>query len=310
MVARDYSDKLDTPSAQQRVAALAARQHGVVSVRQLTAAGLDTNAIHYRAATGWLHHLHRGVYAVGHVGLSPLGGLLAAVLALGDGAVLSHGSAAWLWGLLWRERSAPPGLPDVLTARHSARRRNIRVHTTRYLPVHDVTVRNAVPVTTPARTLVDLAASTPEMWLSRALAEATRWELAEVATLVRPNRPGARRLRALVDAAAPTESVLEDDLLRLLRRDGFPPAVVNQPLRIGGATYRPDVRFARTNLILEADGDRWHRTREDRRRDSDRQAAMEAAGFIVLRLTYDQITGRPEETARRISLALRTAARA
>jgi hypothetical protein len=150
----------------RQIAALAARQHGVVSRAQLLALGLGQGAIDHRVVRGLLHPVHRGVYAVGHSVLGPRGQWLAAVLAAGPGAVLSHSSAAALWGI----RDAARARPEVTVAR---RRRLTSVTTHRIALAEDeITINDGIPVTTPARTLVDLAEQLTPQRLERAVHEA------------------------------------------------------------------------------------------------------------------------------------------
>src|SRR2546428_612589 len=145
-----------TKSAQ--VADLATRQHGVISLPQLLAAGLSRDQVKRWVRAGRLHRLYRGVYAVGHTRLGPHGPWFAAVLACGPGAVLSHRSAAALWGI---RRSASPRVEVIVPTRNGRRRRGkLAVHR---MPLHpsEVTVCEGIPVTPPARTLLDLAAVVP-----------------------------------------------------------------------------------------------------------------------------------------------------
>src|ERR1700760_2479661 len=141
-------------TADSRISALATRQHGVVSVEQLRDAGFDEAAVRRRVGAGRLHRLHRGVYAVGHRSLSWRGRWPAAVLAVGDGAVLSHSSAVALWEFL-RPIQGPVHV-TVDAARRPKSRAGIVVHRSRMLTMKDVTRRHGIAVTTPARTIGDL----------------------------------------------------------------------------------------------------------------------------------------------------------
>src|SRR5262249_48115820 len=139
-----------------RVAALAARQHGVVARRQLAELGLKPSAIARRVSAGRLHRIHLGVYAVGHPVLGPDGRRMAAVLACGTGAALSHASAGALWGL----RESWAAMTDVSVPRAGGHKRpRLRIHRALDLRADEVTARRAIPVTTPARTILDLAAT-------------------------------------------------------------------------------------------------------------------------------------------------------
>src|SRR4051794_32206741 len=161
------------------LAEIAARQHGVVSIRQLAALGLDREAVRRRVADGRLHPLHRGVYAVGHTRLTREGRWMAAVLRCGPGAALSHRSAA----ALWRIRPTAAALIDVTVPRNRGHkpRRGIVVHRPRRPPV--VTVRYAIAVTTPTQTLIDLSSVLPRSALERALEAAESARLLDLRSL-------------------------------------------------------------------------------------------------------------------------------
>jgi predicted transcriptional regulator of viral defense system len=161
-VCRNNSHELSTPDV--LIARTAARQHGAVTVAQLLAAGLDRDAIAYRRRVGRLHLLHRGVYAVGHRPPSPLATAMAAVLACGPNAALSHRSAATLWRILPRWNS-----PVEVTTPTKRSHPGICIHRSRHA---DATTNYGIRVTTPARTLVDLADVLNERALTRAVNEA------------------------------------------------------------------------------------------------------------------------------------------
>jgi hypothetical protein len=203
--------------------ALAARQHGLVARRQLLALGLGEDAIDHRLSNGRLRRLHRGVYALGHRELRREGHALAAVLAAGEGAVLSHRSAAGLWGIRpWSgsfiELTAP-GRGGI------ARRRGRVLHRSTELPPGEVASENGLPVTTVARTLLDLAAVVPPHHLRRAVERAEQTELFDLTAVRRvldahPGRPGRRALVALLTdfhdhGDAHTRSDLEAMLLQI-----------------------------------------------------------------------------------------------
>jgi predicted transcriptional regulator of viral defense system len=193
----------DTPP-DGRVAKLAERQWGVVSLAQLRAAGLSDDAVQRRAAAGRLHRLHHGVYAVGHTVLRREGRWLAAVLACGEGAVLSHRSAAAHWGLLQSNATRI----DVTTPRTRAANAMIRVHRSRSLDARDATAHRGIPITSVARTLLDLAATIRAEHLERALAQAQYLELydhrAITDVLARAN--GHRGKRPLAEATHKSRS--------------------------------------------------------------------------------------------------------
>jgi very-short-patch-repair endonuclease len=282
---------------------MAAEQHGVVSAPQLQMAGLNRAAMRVRVRSARLHRVHRGVYAVGHDALTLHARFMAAVLACGPAAVLSHRSAAGLWGFLPWDADR---LPEVTVPGSSARRRpGLRVHRTRDLDRRDVTTRDAITVTTPARSLLDLADELPDAGLRRATrqAQAMRWtnvrELADV--LARANgRRGAPRLAALIaDGPAPTRSEFEDLVLDLILDAGLRRPEIN--VRLGRVL--PDLRWPDQRLTVECDGAAWHDGKLAREDDAARQAQLEAGGERVLRVTWQQAVRRPQQTLARMVAA-------
>jgi len=248
--------------------------------------------------------VHRGVHAVGHRRLTAEARFVAAVLALGPDAALSHVAAAALWGL----RSVPSGLIDVTVPRRVKRRRGLRIHCVRGLPNEDVTNRYGIPVTTPARTLLDLADVLPHRVLERAVHEAEVQRIVDhhrLSTQIdrAPGRRAATVLATLIEQGqAPTRSALEDRALALFRCHGLPRPRMNHLIE----GIEVDFFFPEAHLIVEVDGARYHDTAFARRNDADKQARLEAAGFRVLRLTWGQIARRPTQTARRLRRALIT----
>jgi hypothetical protein len=287
------------------VARVAAERDGVLSIHQLRACGLDDHAIARRVRDGRFHRLYRGVYAVGHRGLTLRGRFRAAVLACGERAVLSHFAAAAFWGFwTWDAR-----LIDVTIASGTRAVDGIRVHRSRTLE-RDVFVRHGIRVTSPARTLLDLAAVLPERSLRRMARRAqaqravTIREIHEL--LARANgHHGAERLRAVIaDGPAPTRSDLEDLLLDLLDKAKIQRPEINAPLRFEDETITPDYLWRAQRVAIEADSVTWHEHKLTREHDADKQARLEAAGLRVLRITWRQITRSPQQTVARIRAAL------
>jgi predicted transcriptional regulator of viral defense system len=273
----------------QRVAKLAGRQWGVVSLAQLRAAGLSDDAVQRRVGAGRLHRLHHGVYAVGHTVLRREGRSLAAVLACGDGAVLSHRSAAAHWGLLQSEAART----DVTTPRTRAANATIRLHRSRSLIARDTTTHQGIPITSVPRTLLDLAATVNPDRLERALAQAEHLELydhrAITELLARAN--GHRGQNALTAAIALdpklTKSEWEIRLLKLVRAAALPEPLVNLPLDAPDyGECKPDFHWPSHRLIVETDGWRTHRTRAAFESDRAKDAALTAAGYRVVRFTW------------------------
>lgn len=291
------------------VAELANGQHGVVGLGQLLALGLSRDAIAHRIRVGRLHPVHRGVYAVGRLDLSFEGRLFAALLAVGEGAVVSHLSAAWLWGFspVDRRKASPV---DVTVTRRVRRRSGIRLHVVRALMEHDRSRCGGLAVTTPARTLLDLADVLPgDRALRRAVHEAQvqrRVNLDQLRGQLRGaiGRRGAPRLAAIVTAGpAPTRSELEDVTLELLRGHGFPEPEVNVRLHNLPVPVEVDFLFSELALVVEVDGARYHETEVARQADARKHAMLEAAGLRVIRLTWSQVTKDTAQTVLRLRRA-------
>jgi len=292
------------------IAALAARQWGVVGRGQLLDAGLSATVVRYRVRSGHLLRLHRGVYAVGHARLRREGHWLAAVLAVGPRAVLSHRDAAGLHDL----RPANHAQVDVTTLQQPRAICGIAIHRTTVLDAQDVTTVHGIPVTTVARTLVDLAGIVPEDHLAKAIKEAERqrtFDLRQVKDAMARTRGrtgrGHRALRkAIAEHAAlglsATDSILEDAFLRLLRDARLPRPITNALLE----GFRVDAVWRKHRIAVELDGWEHHHDRHAFERDRQRDAALTAAGWRVVRFTYRQVTARPDEvtqTLRRLGIS-------
>jgi Transcriptional regulator, AbiEi antitoxin/Protein of unknown function (DUF559) len=296
-------DKLTRPDSEHE---LATRQYGVVSRRQLLALGLGPGAIDSRLRSGRLHRLHRGVYAVGHSRLSKRGIWLAAVLAYGEGALLSHESAAALWGLI-----DPPLVPVDVTATHGRPgRKGIRLHRANVHP-RERSARHGIPVTSVAQALLDMAALAPERRLSRAYEEADRLNLLRPGALEQVCRHGVGRRglgaiqRLIVDAeerGGATRSSLEDMFVALCRKWGLPVPAVNAPL-LG---FEIDALWVQQRLVAELDGFAYHRHRAAFERDRARDATLQAAGYRVVRFTYRRLEREPGAVARELRALLAT----
>jgi len=288
----------------------AAVQHGVVGREQLVAAGMSASAIDRAIATGRLIRLHRGVYAVGHASLLPDGHRLAAVLAAGPGAVLSHTSAADAWGLLVDARART----DVTAPRARGRTLpRISLHRTRLHPT-DQTVLNGIPITTVARTLMDVAATRPTRILERALErseELRLFDLLEVDDCLERNegQRGAGRLRTAVADARPADprkirSWLERAVLKLIDEHGLPRPAVNLDL-VG---WEVDLHWPEHRVAVELDGWGAHRTRARFEHDHARDLQLEASGWRVVRISYRQFRDDRETVAAALrAVLLRTA---
>ncbi|HEX6939899.1 MAG TPA: DUF559 domain-containing protein [Longimicrobiales bacterium] len=289
------------------IASIASRQHGVVTRGQLLAAGIGADVIDRRLKAGVLHPLHRGVYRVGPVA-APRAREMAACLACGRSAVVSHGSAAALWGFLPAATHRAP--VDITITRGNRRRSGVRVHRVHRLSSDEVTKLDSIPLTTPARTLLDLSGTIEPRALEQALAEAFAQRLARPAAIRKvlarhAARPGARTLARLLQAGPPalTRSEAEERLLRLIRQAALDPPEVN--VRVAGP--RVDFFWREQRLVVEVDGFAFHASPHAFERDRRRDAALTAAGMRVMRVTWRQIVEEPEAVLVRIAQALAVA---
>jgi very-short-patch-repair endonuclease len=291
-------------SADLAVAMLATAQHGVVERGQLRDLGLTDSAIARRIESGRLHRLRRGVYAVGHPVVGRLGQWLAAVLACGPGAHLSHASAAALQDI-WRSDGALIHVTVPGPGRRSGPR--LYVHRASDLGPEEVRTQLGIPVTSPARTIVDLAATAAgERMVERLLDRAETLHIGDVRTVAaaHPGHRGARRILRTLGAHAPgttlTRSDLEELLLALCRTHRLPTPRVNHVV----AGLEVDLLFAPQRLAVEADSWTYHRTRSAFERDRERDALLARAGYRVLRFSDRQIEHEPSTVAGAIAAAL------
>jgi very-short-patch-repair endonuclease len=287
---------------------MAIGQHGVVTRHQLSELGYSIKAIEHRIAKGRLHPIWRGVYAVGRPTLTQRGRWMAAVMSCGSHAVLSHASAAALWGI----RPLEDSRLDVSVLGVTVRRRpGVTLHRRSSLGTAAVTRCDAIPVTTPVCTLIDLAAILSSGPLEAAINEADKRNLTDPDELrsaldATKRRPGVGVLRALLDAAAftRTESELERLFVPIARRAGL-----GKPrTQVWLHGFRVDFLWPELELVVETDGLRYHRTPAQQARDRDRDQILTAAGFTVLRFTHAQVRfetrkveERLAETGRRLS---------
>jgi hypothetical protein len=281
---------LDGPPPERALAELVDRQWGVASLAQLRSAGLSADAVERRVRLGRLHRVHRGVYAVGHRALRVEGRRLAAVLACGPGAVLSHRSAAAHWGLLGTAQERV----EVTAPRSRQGVPGIRLHTSRSLDAQDTTSHQGIPITTLSRTLLDLAATAREDQLERALAQAMYLQVYDQRAIddVITRSNGHRGTKVLEQATKQepklTKGKWEARMLRLVRGAGLPKPICNRPLHAPDhGECKPDFYWPAHNLIVETDGWEAHRTLAAFRSDRAKDAALTAAGYRVVRFTWD-----------------------
>jgi very-short-patch-repair endonuclease len=268
---------------------LAARQHGVVTRRQLLGLGLSAQSIQHRIDNGRLHPVDRGVYAVGRPDLSRRGVWMAAVLGCGSRAALSYGSAAALWGVGREQRD----LVEVSARSYSVRRRpRVHIYRRSNLQASEIVVRDGIPVTSVVRTLIDVAGRLDRAALERTVNEADRLGLIDPEALLddlvlHPGKRGVRPLRDLLGERAfrLTDSELERRFLRLVADAGLPVPLTQQ--RLNG--FRVDFFWPDWRLVVETDGLRYHRTASQQTKDHRRDQAHLAAGFTPLRFTHAQV---------------------
>ena len=266
----------------------------MVARRQLIALGLTRDQIDGRLGAGRLHPLHRGVYAVGHRVVERRGLSLAAVLACGPGAVLSHRSAAALWGI----RPTAQTRFEVTVPRRGHNRPGIDLHRAR-LAAEDTTTEDHIPTTSLPRTLLDLASLIPLDAVVRALEEAERRRLIDTRPiyelLTRANgHPGGSALQRALSVydpqAARTKSELERSFLALIANAGLPRPTLNTLV----AGYEVDALWREQRLIVELDGYEYHRSRKAFERDRKRDAALLTTGHRTLRVTGLRLAAEPQ----------------
>ena len=271
------------------MAELAARQHGVVALRQLAALGVSDDVLRRWLERGRLYRVQPSVFSLTpHV--VPRGRMLAAALTYGPEATLSYRASAAIWDLgPW-----PTGLIDVTVPRNARPRPGTRVHVTTVERV----VREGFPVTTVARTLVDLASVLPLGRLRDVFERAERLGLLDAYSVNEEMRGkrGAKKIRAVLAEWAepePTKNELEQAFRNLCREHALPPPSQNVVL-LG---YEVDALWEADRVVVELDGWAWHRTRRSFEEDRRKAAALEAAGYRVLRFSWRQIRGEPELVA-------------
>jgi very-short-patch-repair endonuclease len=299
---RDPRDK-SAFRADPAIAEVAARQWGVLSTAELIAIGMTRSSILRRHRRGHLHPLHPGVWAVGHAMPPWEGRMLAAVKACGPTALLSHYSASELFGFVDRLERCPD--VTVTTGSHRAPR-GIAAHRTGALDRIDRREHLGVPVTSPARALLDLAATVN----ARRTRAAVRRALGTGKVTVRqlglvldryPGRRGAKTLRtAVASGAAPTRSDGESDVLDIILAAGLAHPDVNRPLVLDGRRVIPDFRWPAQRLVLEVDSRAWHGDPLARADDRERQAFLERHGETVLRVQWTDAVLAPGKLSKRL----------
>jgi hypothetical protein len=291
------SCKIQQAELDRRMRALARRQYGHVTRAQLLNLGFGRGAIAARLANGFFVAVFAGIYAVAPRREEPLARAAAAVLACGPTAVLSHSSAATLWGLTPRWRA-----PMEVTAAVERRRAGITVHRCTTLTRRDIRTNLGIRATSPARTLLDIAARTPEDQFTRMVNDARRAGYVHLATLRElvgrcSNHPGAGKLKVFVDEPhGPTRSQFEDRFRALVRDYGLPTPVIN--------TYvygrEVDALFPEHRLIVELDGWDFHKDRTEFVDDREKDSEMLKHGYATMRVTWERLQDVPGREAARL----------
>jgi Transcriptional regulator, AbiEi antitoxin/Protein of unknown function (DUF559) len=289
---------------ERELAALARRQHGTLSRQQLLAGGLSKRTIARRVESGRLHPIHRGVYLLGTGRITRRGEWMAAVLACGDGALLSHRSAAALWGLA-RERRRKA---TEVSAAGGRDQRGILVHEGGIYR-DDRAVVAGIPLTSVARTLFDCAEIVDEQQLGRMFEEADRLGLLEMPALDAVcargyGRRALRPIRRLIEEAREpvwTRSDLEERFALFCREQGFPPNETN--VEVLG--HEVDVFWPRERVIVELDSYAFHRHRTAFEGDRTKDAARQVAGYRAIRVTDRRLRREPDALANEISALLK-----
>ncbi len=272
----------------------------MVSRRQLVALGLGKGGIENAVRRGYLHPVFRGVYAVGHRSLTRAGRWMAAVLAGGSGTALSHRSAGQAWGIVPRH-----DIEVEVTRRRKFRpRTGIRAHEST-LGGDEVLLLDGIPVTSPPRTLLDLAAILRPRQLERAFDELEVRGLTDALSLPdllarHPRRRGAVAIRALLASGEPggiTRHELEEGFVGLLDAHGLPRPRLNAPLSLRGRFFEVDCLWRRERVIVELDGRAVHGTGRAFEADRERDRILQAEGWRVARVTWRQMTGDAQAVA-------------
>lgn len=297
---RTESDSRRWNATRQAVAA-ARRQHGVVTLTQLNGCGLSDSSVRNWVATGRLHRVHAGVYALGRPDLPPHGHWTAAVLACGPGAYLSDASAAANHGI---RASAASRIDVTITRPSSLTRPGIRIHRRTELTPADLTVVNGIPTTSLSRTLLDLAATrsiTPAQ-LERACEQAVILRLFDMRAMseLLGRSKGARGIRRLRDVLARGDlgenvpaSGLERRYRDLCARAGLPKPVINRWILLGDEYHQVDFLWRRERVVVEVDGRRYHSTGWKQERDARRDGLLAAHGYRHGRVSEDAIEHHP-----------------
>jgi very-short-patch-repair endonuclease len=288
---------------ERAIAKIARRQDNVVTLAQLLEAGLGHDAVAHRVRAGTMQRLHRAVFLLGAAPPTRMARARAAVMACGEGAVVSHRSAAELLGLL---PETDREVDVTVVGRNPGFHAGLRVHRPRGLARHEVTEMRGIPVTSVARIIADLAATEPINEVEHAFQEAQFRRIVTLDAVARvldrePRRRGAPVIRALLENPTLTRSERERALNRLLAQAQLPKPLTN--VRLHG--YLVDAYWPEHGLVLEFDGWQAHGHRSAFETDRKRDQVMVAHGLRVIRVTDRQLKREPIAVAARIAQALR-----
>jgi len=296
------------------LASLAARQHGVVSRRQLRWLGVDDDMVKREIAAARLHRVFRGAYAVGHPHQSERSRLMAAVLACGKGAVISHRSATALLEL----SDKGPVVVDVIAPGDRGRKIDgIYLHRVRPPRLQETGTVDGIPCTSPSRTLVDLAGVVGEWTLRSAFERAARQRILDIPAIeasIDPRRRGMKVLLKLIDewrgaasllkTRGKLKSPLEAKVLPLLVQRDLPPPLFNAPVQIAKGRIEVDFLWPDHHFVLEADSRDFHGTAVAFERDRWRDRELMRAGYSVLRVTHREAEREAEAVTATVAARL------
>jgi very-short-patch-repair endonuclease len=292
------------------IAALAERQHGVVSRGQLLGLGLKASAIDRRCRAGRLHPLYPGVFRVGHRLIQREGRWIGAILVSGPEALLSHWSAAALWGISPSSRE----LIDITVSHPTRSSKQIRRHLSA-VPGDERTIEEGIPVTSAPRTILDLAATEAVDTVENLLREMEYRELRDRLSLWDlieryPGKRGVRKVRLALqrlreEPGGRRRSGLEERFAPFLRHHRLPQPRFNAWIVLGPKRFQVDCHWPDTGQIVELDGWQGHGTRSAFREDRARDRALRVAGYQVIRLTWNQLDDEPAAVAADLRALLR-----
>lgn len=285
------SPNLDPPPVDRLIAAIADAQHGVITREQLRNLGVDDNAIRYRVATGRLHRVAPNVFAVGRPSLDVHGQRLRALKTYSSEAWLSHRTGAAVWNLYWDATKSTH--VSVMHRRGLAPREGVTLHRPRTLRPEDVTTHEGFAVTTPARTIFDLAATEPDRVVERAIEQSDilrLFDLRKIDALAAQRIPGTKAVLTLLETVdaeqqTATRSLLEEDFLALSRQYELERPRINEFVH----GWRVDVHWPSARLVVELDSAGYHLNRVAFERDRRQDTELQLAGWVVLRFTYRRV---------------------